>query len=52
MLMEKLASQREGENKMRDTFEQELQAQTRLANIYKGDYLNCSIHKFHISQSQ
>ncbi|KAJ9578533.1 hypothetical protein L9F63_005262 [Diploptera punctata] len=36
MLMQKLASQREGESKMRDTFEQELQAQTRLANVYKG----------------
>ncbi|PSN32802.1 Nucleoprotein TPR [Blattella germanica] len=35
-LMQKLASQREGESKMRETFEQELQAQTRLANIYKG----------------
>ncbi|XP_023716827.1 nucleoprotein TPR isoform X2 [Cryptotermes secundus] len=34
--MQKLVSQRESESKMRDTYEQELTAQTRLAQIYKG----------------
>jgi hypothetical protein len=36
--MQKLVSQRESESKLRDTYEQELTAQTRLAQIYKGQF--------------
>jgi len=34
--MQKLVLQRESESKLHDTYEQELVAQTRLAQIYKG----------------
>lgn len=34
--MQKLVSQQENESKLHDTFEQELQAQKHLAQIYKG----------------
>jgi hypothetical protein len=37
--MQKLVSQRESESKLHDTYEQELTAQTRLAQIYKGQFL-------------
>jgi hypothetical protein len=38
--MQKLVSQRESESKLHDTYEQELTAQTRLAQIYKGQFLD------------
>jgi len=34
--MQKLASQRQSESKLRGTYEQELKAQAHLAQIYKG----------------